>query len=368
MQRGNKSNRLLDFYAGIPLLNTLATLRRLLPRRLFPRHPNKIGVLCSPALGDTLLFSAALQDLRTQYPQSEIIHFCMRQNLAAAELIPGATRRIVIDLTKPHQTIPAIRAQHLDAFLDFSSWQRLTAFYTLLSAARFTAGFRTPGQHRSRGYDLTVLHRPDLHETGNFRSLLQALNIPTTHQPAVEIPPATTPEPLADTPDLIALHLWASGQRSWLREWPEDRWLALAHRIARPGTVFAITGAPSDLPRTQPFIARMQAEGLHAIPFTGTDGFRSLARMLQRARVVVSVNTGVMHLAAILGAPTVSINGPNRNGRWGPVGPRAIGVEAPGEGCGYLHLGFNFDNQPTDCMERITVDHVAAAIAQVEAL
>ena len=88
--------------------------------------------------------------------------------------------------------------------------------------------------------------------------------------------------------------------------------------------------------------------------------------MLRRARVVVSVNTGVMHLAAIVGAPTVSINGPNRNGRWGPVGPRALGVEAPGPGCGYLHLGFNFDGQATDCMERISVEQVATAAEQVQ--
>jgi heptosyltransferase I len=109
----------------------------------------------------------------------------------------------------------------------------------------------------------------------------------------------------------------------------------------------------------------MQAAGLDARAFVGTDGFKSLARMLMRARVVVSVNTGVMHLAAIVGAPTVSINGPNRNGRWGPIGPRAFGVEAPGEGCGYLHLGFNFDGQATDCMERITVDHVESAVELV---
>jgi heptosyltransferase I len=75
-----------------------------------------------------------------------------------------------------------------------------------------------------------------------------------------------------------------------------------------------------------------------------------------------------MHLAAIVGAPTVSINGPNRNGRWGPVGPRAIGVEAPGEGCGYLHLGFDFDGQATDCMERITVDMVVDAARRAEAM
>ena len=371
MQRGNKKNRILDFYAGIPVLNTLATLKRLTPRRKLPATIQKLGVLCSPALGDTLLFSSVLQDLRAHYPQAEIIHFCMRQNLAAAEIIPGASRRVVISLTEPAATIRQFRAEHLDALLDFSSWQRLTAFYALASGARFTAGFTTPGQYRGRGYDLTVLHRDDLHEAGNFRALLTALSIPSGALPRVEIAPAQGPEPLDEVQDLVVFHLWASGQRSWLREWPQDRWLALAHRLARtearPQTVFAITGAPGDLPRTEPFVQKMQSEGLTAVAFVGTDGFQSLARMLTHARVVVSVNTGVMHLAAIAGAPTVSINGPNRNGRWGPIGPRAIGVEAPGEGCGYLHLGFNFDNQPTDCMERITVDAIAQAAALVTA-
>ena len=368
MQRGSKKNRILDFYAGIPVLNALTTLRRLAPRRKLPAHTGRLGVLCSPALGDTLLFSSVLQDLRARYPQAEIIHFCMKQNLAAAEILPGSDRRVVISLTEPFETVRTIRAERLDALLDFSSWQRLTAFYSLLSGARFTAGFRTAGQYRGGGYDLATIHRDDLHETDNFRAILSALGIATGAVPRVEIPPATGPEPLDHEEDLVVFHLWASGQRSWLREWPEDRWLALAQRIAYPRTTFAITGAPADLPRTEPFVDRLREAGLYAGAFTGTDGFKSLARMLARARVVVSVNTGVMHLAAIVGAPTVSINGPNRNGRWGPIGPRALGVEAPGEGCGYLHLGFNFDGQATDCMERITVDDIVRAVAQVEAL
>jgi hypothetical protein len=50
------------------------------------------------------------------------------------------------------------------------------------------------------------------------------------------------------------------------------------------------------------------------------------------------------------------------------VGPRAYGVEAPGEGCGYLHLGFNFDGQATDCMERISVDRVMDAVGYLASL
>ena len=292
----------------------------------------------------------------------------MRQNLAAAELLDGADRRVVIDLTVPPETIRQMRGERLDILLDFSAWQRLTAFYTLMSGARYTAGFRTAGMYRSRGYDVTATHRNDRHEVDNFRSLLGAVGIASGLPPRLEIPAAVGSEPLSDVQDLVVFHLWASGQRSWLREWPEDRWLELASRLAKPGTVFAITGSLSDQPRTEPFVAKMRAEGLDAQAFVGADGFRSLSRMLMRARVVVSVNTGVMHLAALVGAPTVSINGPNRNGRWGPVGPRALGIEAPGEGCGYLHLGFNFDGQATDCMERITVDHVESAIEQVTAI
>jgi len=115
----------------------------------------------------------------------------------------------------------------------------------------------------------------------------------------------------------------------------------------------------------EPFVQRLQAAGLRAEPFVSPDGFRTLTHLLRRARLVVSVNTGVMHLAAIVGARLVAINGPNRNGRWGPIGPRAVGVEAPGKGCGYLHLGFNFDGQPTDCMERTTVDQVYSATQEV---
>jgi len=365
MQRGSSRNRLLDVWIGVPLLNLAASFHR---RRSAPANPQRVGVMCSPALGDTLLFSAALQDLRAAFPAARITHLCFAENLAAAEIIPGADERVMLNLTSPLASIRILRAQRLDVLLDFTSWQRLTACFTLFSGARYTVGFRSAGQRRSRGYDRAVEHRADRHEVENFRALLresglQAANgaaIATTHAPAITVA-AVHNAPFTAEPDLIALHLWASGQRSWLREWPRDRWLELARRLAERNTLFLITGAPSDLPRIEPFVAQLRAAGLRAEPLVSPDGFRTLTHVLRRARLVVSVNTGVMHLAAIAGAPVIAINGPNRNGRWGPLGHHAVGVEAPGPGCGYLHLGFNFDGNPTDCMQRISVDQVFAA-------
>lgn len=320
--------------------------------------------MCSPALGDTLLFSGALQDVRAAFPEAHITHICMRQNLAAAEIIPGADDRLLIDLTRPAKTLRQIRRAQFDVLLDFTSWQRLTAFYTMLSKAQYTVGFSTAGQRRSRGYDRTVEHRADRHETANFRALLMGSGLVQGDLPA-NPPRIVVAEgdriPFADQPDVVALHLWASGQRSHLREWPEERWIALARKLDRGGTLFVVTGAPSDLPRMEPFTARLCSAGLQAASFVSPDGFRTLTHLLLRSRLVITVNTGVMHLAAIAGARTISINGPNRNGRWGPVGSRALGVEAPGDGCGFLHLGFNFDGNPTDCMERISVEAVYGA-------
>jgi heptosyltransferase-3 len=360
MQRGSRSNRVLDYWVGVPLLNLLATFRR---RHLPPDQIRKIGMMCSPALGDTLLFSGALQDVRLAFPEAHITHICMRQNLAAAELIPGADARLVIDLKKPWLSTRQLRAQSFDLLLDFTSWQRLTAFYTLMSGARYTVGFSTPGQKRSRAYDRSVPHRNERHELENFRALLDESGIAPGiehHAPRVLLDPHIS-NPFAGETDVILLHPWASGQRAWLREWPESRWIALAGKLATGTTLFVISGAPSDRERMEVMVRTLTAAGLRTTAFVSPDGFRTLTQILRAARLVVSVNTGVMHLAAIAGARVVAINGPNSNLRWGPVGPSAVGVEAQGEGCGYLHLGFEFDNNLTDCMQRTTVEQVYTA-------
>ena len=102
MKRGSKKNRLMDMWVGIPVLNALATLHR---RRKFPSQIQRIGIMCSPALGDTLLFSATFADVRAYFQRKQLIYFCTLQSMAAATLIPGADKRVVIEMTNPRLTI-----------------------------------------------------------------------------------------------------------------------------------------------------------------------------------------------------------------------------------------------------------------------
>jgi heptosyltransferase I len=67
----------------------------------------------------------------------------------------------------------------------------------------------------------------------------------------------------------------------------------------------------------------------------------------------------------LLGAPTVSLEGPVPVERWGPIGPRARSVASTFDGCGYLDLGFEYAGHRLDCMAGISVEAVIAAVDEL---
>jgi heptosyltransferase III len=355
MKRGSKTNRLLDFYAGIPLLMVASSFR---VKHRWPENICRIGIFPNPALGDTLLCTGPVRDIRLAYPDCELIFISTPSNLACANLVPDVNRIQMISVTRPLRSIRELRQLHLDVLVDFTSWQRITALIAAYSGARFVVGYKTPNQHRHFGYDRTVEHRNDRHELENHRALARSIGANAGSPPDVIVPPGEIGSEIRSADEIVVFHPWPSGTRSWSREWPEDRWIALGRALSKPGRVFVITGSAADAPRSEALRDQLSRHSLAAYVFVGHDGLASVARLLRRAKILVSVNTGIMHLGAILGTPTVSINGPTAQRRWGPVGPCVAGVDAPDGSGGFLHLGFEFDGNPMDTMERISIDQV----------
>src|SRR6201987_3005248 len=67
--RGNYRARLLDRYLGIALVFALGTLRR---RRIIPAEPKHIGLLNNAAVGDSILMSGPVADLRAKHRHARI--------------------------------------------------------------------------------------------------------------------------------------------------------------------------------------------------------------------------------------------------------------------------------------------------------
>jgi heptosyltransferase III len=359
-ERGNPALRLLDRYAGIPIVAAGGLVRRRRPR---PAEPRRIGVLNSTNIGDTVLLAPVLEDLARGFPDAEVLLFAGPVNLPLARLIEGVTP-VELRLSSPVSAVRAIRGQRLDAIVDFDQWPRVEPVYCLLSGAEWRAGFRSPGQHRHYAFDASVDHADAVHELDNYRRLVRLLGVESRSEPRIRAPELLAPQRRPPSPYAV-FHLWPTGVRSGLKEWPWERWRELVRELTARGLTVVVTGSSADAPRTREFLSACGDLAPGLVDAAGKYDLAEVVDLLSGSRCVVSVNTGVMHLAAATGAPTVGLNGPTSARRWGPRGERAVSVDSSFDGCGYLHFGWEYRGRREDCMLGIPVDRVLDAVLRL---
>jgi Glycosyltransferase family 9 (heptosyltransferase) len=213
---------------------------------------------------------------------------------------------------------------------------------------------------RSGLSDLVVDHSPDVHELENHRRLIRALGFPALHLPSIDLRNLPRESGIALHRPHIVLHLWAGGSLSRQREWPVDRWVALANHFAASGYDVCMSGAPAQHAANDAVIAMVDPRQRAQVHNAAGLRLAATATLLAHARLVVSVDTGVMHLAAALGVPVLGLCGPASSRRWGPVGAHASAIDSPLPGAGYAYLGFEMPRRPPPLMEAITLATVLA--------
>jgi ADP-heptose:LPS heptosyltransferase len=355
-ERGNRLRRLLDRWIGCPLVLLLGMLHH---RRERPTDVKSIGILMFGAIGDALLASSIIHDLRNAFPSARIVAFASSSNRSALDLLEGPDAVVVTPISQPQRALALLRREPIDVLIDVGQWPRISALLAALSGSRFTIGFRTRGQCRHWAYDAVADHSSVCHEIDNFRALISCLNIKGGATPRLKSDVLDTPVASYGAP-YVVFHPWASGYKSYLREWRTENWIALAHYVLRRGYRVLITGGPEDAARSHS-LALATGRPMEVTVLAGQATLRETASRLAYAAAVVSVNTGIMHFAALLNRPTVALHGPTNPRRWGPLSDSAV-VVGPGPDGGYLNLGFEYPVYPPDCMSRITVEQVARCL------
>jgi heptosyltransferase-2 len=108
--------------------------------------------------------------------------------------------------------------------------------------------------------------------------------------------------------------------------WPADGFIALARRLVeRDGVPIVVTGSPDDAPVAQA-IADGAGRGVRAV--AGATSIGVFGALAEGARAVIAMDSGPMHVAAAVGAPTVGIFAlqSDEPERWAPRGPRVATV------------------------------------------
>ncbi|MEP7031762.1 MAG: lipopolysaccharide heptosyltransferase II, partial [Pseudolabrys sp.] len=111
------------------------------------------------------------------------------------------------------------------------------------------------------------------------------------------------------------------------KAWPTAHYIELARALAQDGASVWILGGPSETAIAKEIAA---IAGPGARDLTGND-LRDAILALAAADVAVTNDSGLMHVSAAIGTPTVAIFGPTSPWHWKPLNPIAAILEPPGE-------------------------------------
>jgi len=141
--------------------------------------------------------------------------------------------------------------------------------------------------------------------------------------------------------------------------WPSSKFARLAaEMVERLQATVVFTGTSKDRDTIAAVMSQVGPSGIHN--WAGTTNLRELAYLCKRAAVVISTDSGPMHLAAVLGTPVVALFGPTAPWRTGPYGKihRVIIANSDCSPC------FQRTCDNVDCMSAIEVDEVFRAVVE----
>ena len=152
------------------------------------------------------------------------------------------------------------------------------------------------------------------------------------------------------------------------KTWRAERFAELARRLTvpvgvLPGARVAVLAAAHDRPQAAPVLDAISPE--RRIDLVGLTDLLTAAAVLKRSALFVGNDTGLMHVAAAMGVPTVGLFGPSASTHYAPWGPRTAvaQTERPWRS---LMSAPDFDHRTTDTlMDGLSVDAAEAAVRRL---
>lgn len=343
---------------GISLAMKIPAAWLLLQRltRAFPAlssaqfQPQRILVIRLDLIGDLVMSLVAVQALKKTYPQAEIDVVATPASAKVVNGHPDIHEVIAYDPNiwrRPKALLQRqnwrdvkllrqrLRSQQYDlAICVHGTWSGIMG---VLSGAPRRVGFAkenyagfltdvVPGGHWQPGdhihevdYCLQLAHAAGAAIHAEDR----VAHLTVGQQPLQEVEALLQQEGVSNDRPLIACHVCSNNGQS--KRWPLPYWARLIDRLVGENIAeVVLTGAPDDVP----FIAEvLKRTHVKTINLAGKTSLLQLAALLQRADVMITGDSGPMHIGAAVGTPLIAIHGPTDPAQSGPMSPHATVVQ-----------------------------------------
>jgi predicted lipopolysaccharide heptosyltransferase III len=283
-------------------------------------------------IGDLILTTPAIAALREKFPEAKLTLLMSRESAALAPAIIGIDRTLVVrrNLSDAGDFFSVARRK-FDYCVDFTRNDR-SAFLAFLSRAeKRVVSYRPKRKSKFRrgAYNEFVQHRTrDMHTINYNLSLLEPLGIHNLsppvqlNLPAAAFEKARTLRRRAKIDDpFIVFH---PGSARAEKFWQTDRWAdVISYATAHEEVNAVLTGGTSALEKAhlaeiESKLPRPQNFSRSIVDLSGKMDLLTLAALIAQARLVVTVDTASMHLAAATRTPQVVLFGPTNPFHWYP--------------------------------------------------
>ena len=330
---------------------------------------NRILIVLPNWYGETLFATPFLKALRTQRPEAFIATLGWPKCRDVLMHNPHVDECIDYEEDGAHQRlggkwrlVNALHAQRFDTvFVLRKSLSRSVLVW--LAGISVRVGFANP----KSGWLLTHAVVPSIiptHKAFTYLPLLEAVGL-TGVRSAYEYTvgeaerQAAAAWRRAQSPNgrpVVILHPGANWPH---KQWPPEHCAELADRLIEQHQVhMVITGGPDDISLAQQITCRMRHP---AAICAGQTTLRQLAAQVEQSQLVVSNDTGVLHIAAALSRPIVALYGPTSPALTGPLGdPRRMIVIHHSDCCPMIPC-YQAESPAHLGMAAISVDEVALA-------
>jgi ADP-heptose:LPS heptosyltransferase len=280
----------------------------------------KIAVLRPNAVGDFVFALPALHALKQAYPQAEIVLLGKAWHADFLRGRPGPVDRVIVlppvagvgaapdiacDEGDIARFVGAMVDERFDIALQMFGAGRYSNPFLLRLGARLSVGARADG---AAALDRWV---PYCEPNNRRLALLEIAALAGAWPGPLPLPELAATE--ADCLEAAAVLPGVTGERLAVlqpgstdprRCWPAQHFAALGDRLAQAGMRVAVNGAAAETALVAEVVNAMRHP---AVGLAGRLGLGGLCGLLERAALVVSNDTGPLHLALALGRPSVGI-------------------------------------------------------------
>jgi len=344
--------------------------------------PRKILIVKLSAIGDVIQTLPMLTALRRRFPEAQIDWVVEEEAAGLLKGYPGIDR-VLVSRRKTWQKIfwkkgsffsilreirlfvKDLRKNEYDWVVDNHGVLRSGILVALSRGNRKigyqeTAGIADEGSYlfTKERYKPLAIER---HALERYLNLVSQLGVPIENTPfEYEVPQKVLEKiriRLAEkgfrNHPLVAIHPVAKWDT---KEWPLPRFALLAETLAKEGGWIVITGSPQDARKIEGALEKSQ-EASKILNWVGRTDLQELAALFSLADLVITPDTGPMHLAAAVKAPLIALFGPTAPWRTGPYGNGHIVLrkKLPCSPC------FRKKCPTGECMDQITVEEVVKA-------